>query len=94
MASFQSLLDLWGVPEYCAEKARAVDALRSGLDANAYDCPRTRLGLTALRVALRQMRQTDENNPILHGWSSRFDSAPAESDGDRAADKPRDQRPD
>ena len=73
--NFQSLLDLWGVPEYCAEKARAADALRSGLDANAYDCPRTRLGRTALRVALRQMRQTDESNPILHGWSSQFDPA-------------------
>lgn len=90
LASFQSLLELWGAPEYCAEKARAVDALRSGLDADAYDCPPTRLGLTALRVALRQMRQTDADNPILHRWSSRFDSAPAESDGDRAAEESRD----
>ncbi len=73
LASFRSLLERWGAPEYCAEKTRAVDALRSGLDADAYDDPRTRLGRTALRVALRQLRQTDADNPALHGWSRRFD---------------------
>ena len=94
LANFRSLLELWGAPEYRAEKARAVDALRSGLDADAYDRPRTRLGRTALRVVLRQLRQTDGDNPALHEWSSRFDSAPAESAGDRAAEEPRDQPPD
>ena len=84
LARFQSLLELWGAPEYCAEKARAVDALLSGLDADAYDRPKTRLGRTALRVALRQMRQTDADNPALHRWSRRFDHAPIESDGDQA----------
>jgi len=73
LANFRSLLERWGAPEYYAEKTRAVDALRSGLDADAYDDPRTRLGRTALRVALRQLRQTDADNPTLHGWSRRFD---------------------
>ena len=84
LANFLSLLELWGSPEYCAEKARAVNALRGGLDADAYDCPQTRLGRTALGVALRQLRQTDETDPTLDEWSSRFDPAAAESHGDRA----------
>lgn len=82
-AAFEALLDRWGVPEYCAEKARAVDAFHSGLNPNAYECPRTRLGRTALRVVLRQIRQVDENNPTLQWWSTHFDSAAAETDGDR-----------
>ena len=94
LARFRTLLELWGAPEYCAEKARAMDAIQRGLDAGAYDCPQTRLGRTALRVALRQLRQTDADNPILDEWISHFDSAPGKSDGDRAADEPHDQRPD
>jgi hypothetical protein len=86
LVSFQSLLKLWGVPEYCAEKTRAMDALRSGLYADAYDCPRTRLGRIALRVTLRQLHQADADNPTLDGWSNRFDSAATESDGDRNED--------
>jgi hypothetical protein len=80
LAAFESLLHRWGVPEYCEEKTRALDAIRSGLDPGAYKPPRTRLGRTALRVVLRQFRQVDENNPTHQLWSIYFDSAAAETD--------------
>lgn len=82
-AAFEALLDRWGVPEYCAEKARAVDAFRRDLDPDIYECPRTRLGRTALRVALRQMRQVDESNPALQRWRNRFDPAVTRINRDR-----------
>ncbi len=83
LATFEALMDRWGVPEYRAEKARATAALHDRRDPNAYELPRTRLGRTGLRVALRQMNQVDGGNPILHQWRSRFDAARAETGGDR-----------
>jgi len=83
LAAFEALLDRWGAPEYRAEKTRAADAVRSGLDPNTYEFPRTRLGRTGLRVVLRQIRQIDENNITLHWWSTHFDSAAAKTVGDR-----------
>jgi hypothetical protein len=81
--AFEALLDRWGAPEFSAEKARAADAVRSGLDPNAYECPRTRLGRTALRVVLRQIRQVDENNLTVRRWCTHFDLATDKTDGDR-----------
>lgn len=81
-ANFQSLLDRWGMPEYCAEKVRVADALHDGCEPHAYERPRTRLGHTGLRVALRQMRQVNGDDPILHQWCARFDRPAAKNERD------------
>jgi hypothetical protein len=72
-AAFENLLALWGLPEFRAEKARTVDAVRLGQEPAAHQCPRTRLGRTALRVALRQMLQAEYENSLVHKWSLYFD---------------------
>lgn len=77
LAAFEALLKLWGPPTYLAEKARARRALRDGQDPASYPPPQTRLGRTALRVGLRQARQTDGECPDLQAWRRHFD-APAE----------------
>ncbi len=74
LADFEALLDRWGAPVYRAEKARAVAAVRAGLAPGAYDPPRSRLGRTALRVALRQMRQRDPDDPLVPAWCHAFDA--------------------
>ncbi len=73
--AFQAILDRWGAPAYCAERARALGALRKGEDPEAYDPSSTRLGRTALRVALRQARQQDGDTPSLSNWSRYFDAS-------------------
>lgn len=73
-AAFEKLLTLWGLPEYCAEKAHTLDAVRQGQNPTAYQCPKTRRGRTALRIALRQMRQSDGDNPFVLSWSQHFDA--------------------
>jgi len=82
-AKFQSLLDRWGMPEYCAEKVRVADALHEGRDPHAYEYSRTRLGRTGLRVALRQMGQLNGDSVILFRWCSHFDRSAAENKKDR-----------
>lgn len=76
-AAFEALLKLWAPPAYLKEKTRAMRAFRDGRDPVAYPPPQTRLGRTALRVGLRQARQTDGENPALQAWRRHFD-APAE----------------
>jgi hypothetical protein len=72
-AAFQELLKLWGRPEYCAQKARAMAAVREGRDPAAHEQPQTRLGRAALRIALRQLRRIEGDDPFLMEWCKRFD---------------------
>ena len=89
LTAFEALLYRWGVPEYCAEKARVLAALRGGRKPDTYDLPTSRPGRTGLRVALRQMKQIEGDNPILDRWCTQFDSAGAKTDGDRDNDRHR-----
>ncbi len=73
LAAFEALLVRWGIPEYCAEKARVVASVRDGSDPTAFQSPGTRLGRTALRVALRQLQQTKAQDPIVGRWLEHFD---------------------
>ncbi len=77
LASFEALLDHWGAPEYRAEKARVVQAVRRGQDAQVYELPRSRLGRTGLRVALRQLKQLDGDTSALRQWRDRLDAPQA-----------------
>ncbi len=74
LAAFEVLLLRWGIPEYCAEKARIVASVRDGSDPTSYECPRTRLGRIAMRVALRQLQQTKAQDPIVRRWLEHFDA--------------------
>lgn len=73
-AAFEKLLALWGLPEYRAEKARLLEAVSRGGNPAAYGRPNARLARTALRVALRQARQTEGGNPLVSSWSDHFDA--------------------
>ena len=77
LTSFEALLDYWGAPEYRAEKARVVQAVRGGQDAQVYELPRSRLGRTGLRVALRQLKQLDGDTSALRRWRDRCDVSQA-----------------
>lgn len=77
LASFEALLDHWGAPEYRAEKARVVGAVRRGEDSQVYELPRSRLGRTGLRVALRQLKQLDGDTSALRQWRDRCDAPQA-----------------
>lgn len=72
--AFQTLLKGWGPEVYLAEKARAEDALKSGEDPTLYPPATTRLGRTALRVAVRQAAQLNRSNPAVADWSRVFDA--------------------
>ena len=70
---FETLLELWGQPDYCREKRRLRAALGLGRAPEGYDCPSTRIGRTAVRIALRQLGRSRPEDPVLRAWSTRFD---------------------
>lgn len=70
---FQSLLERWGVPQYCAEKTRVMNAVDQNDLPASYNGPETRLGRTALRIALRQAGLVDNANPAVAAWREYFE---------------------
>ena len=70
---FEDLLNTWGSQAYLVEKSRARSAMEDGMDPERYRRPQTRLGRTALRVAVRQARQTRPHDPIVTPWCAQFD---------------------
>ena len=75
--AFEDLLKDWGREAYLKEKSRILTAMDDGTDPQRYARPRTRLGRTALRVALRQARQNRPYDSIVADWCDRFDRARA-----------------
>lgn len=76
-ARFQALLEHWALPAYRDEKARLMEAVATGRDPAGYAAPKTRLGRTALRVALRQLAQNEGEGDALGAWRRAFDRAAA-----------------
>ncbi|MDO5705981.1 MAG: hypothetical protein Q4G49_13065 [Paracoccus sp. (in: a-proteobacteria)] len=74
-AAFQHLLLLWGAPEHVAVKQAAFSALRGGRDLPLADRPRSRIGRTALRIAMRQWQA--QGNPLPAGWAAFDRTTPA-----------------
>lgn len=73
-AEFQALLAAWGPSLYCREKQRAVKAFRDGITPGCYAPHDSRLGRTALRIALRQLRFiTPNNDSVVDSWINQFD---------------------
>ena len=58
--AFDRLLNVWGLPDYNAEKVRTMTALRQGRDPELFAKPPTRLARSAMRIALRQARHLSD----------------------------------
>ncbi|MEM7123950.1 MAG: hypothetical protein AAF563_21925 [Pseudomonadota bacterium] len=71
--AFEDLIKAWGSEAYRAEKSRVRAAMDDGMDPERYARPETRLGRTALRITVRQARQTRPNDPIVSTWCDQFD---------------------
>ncbi len=71
---FMVILERWGLSDYLNEKKRAIDAIRQSLSPEEYERPQTRLGSTALRVTLRQLRCQIKDSSLLDKWQQAFDS--------------------
>ncbi len=72
-AQFQVLLERWALPAHREEKARLQEAVAAKRDPADYPLPKTRLGRTALRVAIRQLAQRGSANGNLADWQAAFD---------------------
>ncbi len=75
--AFQSLLHRWGDNEYRREKARAIEAIAQGADPAIYRKPTTRLGRSAVRIALRQSAYLAPQGEAVRRWSHHFEGRPA-----------------
>jgi hypothetical protein len=73
-AGFQAVLAAWGPSLYCREKQRALQAFLAGIDPIGYAPHGSRLGRTALRIALRQLRfLAPDDDSVVASWVERFD---------------------
>jgi hypothetical protein len=75
-AAFQRLLEAWGPADYVIAKARVHTALESGAPPEAFEPEDSLLAHLALRVALRQLRQTQGDDEVLAAWCAQFDPSP------------------
>ncbi len=75
---FQRLLAAYGDAEYSREKGRVLAAVQRGQPPHDYAPPSTALGLTALRVALRQLAHEKPASQIVADWRDAFDKTSAD----------------
>ncbi len=76
-AAFQSLLARYGAPEFVAAKAQATEVLARGGGPESIAPPRSRLGRTALRIALRQFERAQGPSDVTRAWRRVFDQTAA-----------------
>ena len=74
-ARFQALVERWALPAYREEKRRLLEAVDKGRDPGDFAPPHSRLGRTAIRVALRQLAQGEAAGVALERWRAVFDGA-------------------
>ncbi len=74
--AFLPYIEAWGAPEHAGEKRRAAKALDAGTAPETFEAAGTAIARAALKVALRQRRQTGPSDPLLAAWETAFD-APA-----------------
>ena len=72
---FRRLLTAYGDADYNREKGRVLAAVQRGQPPHEYAPPSTALGLTALRVALRQIACELPASQIVADWRDAFDKA-------------------
>lgn len=72
---FQALLAKWGNRAYYSEKRRLIESLQRNMPAANYRVIDSRLGRTAVRVALRQLRAEGAyDETVLGPWIDHFDT--------------------
>ena len=82
---FQAVLRRWGAAECLEEKRRVERALAAGDRPEAFEAPRSRLGRTAVRIALRQRTWTHGDDDLTRSWCAAFDRS-GSADDDESAD--------
>jgi hypothetical protein len=73
--AFQAMLAAYGAPGLASEKARIAAAVQAGGAPSGYRVATSRIGRTAARIALRQLRHADPEPPNLASWLTAFDRA-------------------
>jgi hypothetical protein len=71
--AFQALLRNFGDPALVRLKEAVTEAVRADQGPDAFTPPASRAGRAMVRVALRQLAQTDRHRPILAAWRQAFD---------------------
>ena len=72
--AFSMLLEHWGDPEYRAEKAKIWAAIRDEQDPDSYNPSQSLIGRKALKIVLRQLRQSLGDTQHVLNWCSKFDT--------------------
>jgi hypothetical protein len=67
-AAFQALVARYGDPDARAAKATVLAAVERGVPPSARRLPPSRRGRAASRIALRQLRQSGLDSPVLEAW--------------------------
>jgi len=67
-AAFQALVARYGDPAARAAKATVLAAIERGVPPSARRLPASRRGRAASRIALRQLRQSGADSPVLEDW--------------------------
>lgn len=83
---FKALHDRFGDPALVELKLRAAQAIVEGIAPGAFEPPRSRFGLQALRVHLRQAAFGSEDKARLSAWSAVFDPRDAVTEDATAPD--------
>ncbi len=83
--TFQTLLGKYAVDEFCAQKEKAITAMKNGVQAEQFDTGNSRLLRTATRVALRQSLHLDEiSADTLQAWQGHLEKDISDLDSIRS----------
>jgi hypothetical protein len=74
-AAFQALVARYGDPAARAAKATVLAAIERGVPPTARRLPASRTGRAASRIAIRQLRQSGADSPVLEDWERALERA-------------------
>ncbi len=80
-AAFQALVARYGDPAARTAKATVLAAIERGVPPSARRLPTSRRGRAASRIALRQLRQSGADSPVLEDWERALERAPPPAAG-------------
>jgi hypothetical protein len=83
-AAFQLLLARYGDPQRLALKQRVIDLVMSGGEPSAIPIDNDRIARATVRVALHQLRASDQSSAALAAWFSAHDRLEAAEPSDPA----------
>jgi hypothetical protein len=74
-AAFQALVARYGDPAARAAKATVLAAIERGVPPTVRRLPASRTGRAASRIAIRQLRQSGADSPVLEDWERALERA-------------------